>query len=1409
MDEYHHWKNRFEIHINGVDTNLWMMIENGYQKVLSEDGTPVLVSLLSEQQRKDYDLEKKAYAILSQAISREIFHQFRQFTSSKSLWVALEQRHEGNASLKAINAKAIKKEFDNFMYIGNESLDDLFERFYHLMSELHAHEIKTTKEEKVQCMADALPPKWDSFLMVLKQNNTLETIDINEFLQKLREQEVMNKWKLKRGVQAQDPSLYYSTSTQQNAPLQTAFVSNMSNVSASQSSTAHALVSSSSVPQQGNTASTPPPSPIKLQTDNFDKVTIEVAKEHMALLSTVVNSYDSLVAGQVGNSHLTAEDYAQIDKDEMDRIDIMWALASAVRRARDYVKRTGKTLEGNKDTTYGFDLSAVVCFNCGEKGHFARQCEKPKQTGNRNPFNNRQSQPKPQNQNTETNLVPVTLAQDKDTSSGTKAMVVQTDETVDWSFKFEADGSSGDRAYMAKAVEINEESDSDAEREIASESSSDEDDTSSNSSGFTAENEEKSSVVSSSQSTADVDDNNSSSESTCSCAFMVKTSTGIQVNSDSFESESESQPCLICDELEKKVETLKRKKNAGFGYKNCPPPVLNTMVNTPDDNPIIDFKCVDGMVEEWDEDDDECPTRGLGHKNSSAPQNDSIGISKSASENVFKIKQTNCRPSHPTTSDQKSQVTKSSIKKVNFVKAGESVQSNKSLSSAELKEAKAGGSKTHQSENQYRSPRLVERRYCFECGIQGHVVVNCPYLQKPSKRVNHFPENKQKFLKSKSNSFTQQQVHQKKVKQKMHDLLVSDSSSTPVQIVKQSTVYHKQSLHKQHVWKAKSDDASDDCTSKSNGCSKSPQVQWMDCTVIDETGKPKTVVLYNPISNNWIIDSGASRHMTGNLALLFDVRNIKGGYVSFAGDKCGFISAQGTLSNGAVSFEKVNFVKQLDNNLLSVSQICDKEFKVLFDDKHCYILKKEFMIPEDMVVMSAPRVNDLYILDMSQASSSVSTASCFVSKATEKDSILWHKRMGHLSLRKMNHLVHKNLVEGVTVKSFHLPDVCVSCKKGKQTKKSHKHKSQHSITIPLELLHMDLFGPINRKSIAGDLYCLVVTDEYSRYSWVMFLKEKSETFEYVEILITKLESLYKLKVRRIRSDNGTEFKNHLMETFCQKLGIHHEFSAPYVPQMNGVAERKNRTLIEAARTMLADSNLPVQFWNEAIANACYTLNRVLVVKRHDKTCFELLHRRKPNLQYLEPFGAPCTMLKKDAHGKFNEKVEEGYFLGYSTPNKRVYNKASGNVEEWYHVDVQKYTSPAAGKGLPWMFDYEELFASFNLPPECSDEEVAVQMMYDAQNAPDEHVQPTPSSADIPESSNNTQVTQDDDSSSSSEYEGSRQEIDQVIEDPSHDVVQLSDDVSHSVAIEQSITNLDQTVEVPAHPVGRIDRIHPQ
>ena len=135
-----------------------------------------------------------------------------------------------------------------------------------------------------------------------------------------------------------------------------------------------------------------------------------------------------------------------------------------------------------------------------------------------------------------------------------------------------------------------------------------------------------------------------------------------------------------------------------------------------------------------------------------------------------------------------------------------------------------------------------------------------------------------------------------------------------------------------------------------------------------------------------------------------------------------------------------------------------------------------------------------------------------------------------------------------------------------------------------------------------------------------------------------------------------------MEVFCNERGILQQFSYLYVPQMNAVVERKNRTLIEGVRTMLADSMLPLQFGNEVIVNACHTLNRVLLVMRHGKSCFELLHKRKPNLEDLEPFGAPCTLLKRTANSKFDEKAVVGYFLAYNVTKKRLFNKFCRLVE---------------------------------------------------------------------------------------------------------------------------------------------------
>ncbi|GJW80353.1 ribonuclease H-like domain-containing protein [Tanacetum coccineum] len=168
-------------------------------------------------------------------------------------------------------------------------------------------------------------------------------------------------------------------------------------------------------------------------------------------------------------------------------------------------------------------------------------------------------------------------------------------------------------------------------------------------------------------------------------------------------------------------------------------------------------------------------------------------------------------------------------------------------------------------------------------------------------------------------------------------------------------------------------------------------------------------------------------------------------------------------------------------------------------------------------------------------------------------------------------------------------------------------------------------------------------------------KELCNAFEKLmhEIYVLLLDTKFKdHKVKVIRCDNGTEFKNKEMNQFCKMKGILRQFSIARTPQQNGVAERRNMTLIEAARTMLADSKLPTTFWAEAVNTACYVQNRVLVVKPHNKTPYELFHGRTPTLSFMRPFGCPVTILNTIDHlGKFDGKADEGFFVGYSLNSK--------------------------------------------------------------------------------------------------------------------------------------------------------------
>ncbi|GJV80632.1 putative ribonuclease H-like domain-containing protein [Tanacetum coccineum] len=251
------------------------------------------------------------------------------------------------------------------------------------------------------------------------------------------------------------------------------------------------------------------------------------------------------------------------------------------------------------------------------------------------------------------------------------------------------------------------------------------------------------------------------------------------------------------------------------------------------------------------------------------------------------------------------------------------------------------------------------------------------------------------------------------------------------------------------------------------------------------------------------------------------------------------------------------------------------------------------------------------------------------------------------------------------------------------------------------MLHMDLFGPTNVKSLMRTSYCLVVTDDFSRFSWVFFLTTKDETSGILKTFITEIENQLDHKVKVIRCDNGTEFKNSIMNQFCEMKGIKREFSVARTPQQNGVAERKNRTLIEAARTMLVDSKLPTTFWAEAVNTACYVLNRVLVIKPHNKTPYELIRGRPPLIDFMKPFGCPVTILNTRDHlGKFDGKADEGYFVGYSVVSKamRVFNQRTRIVEETLNIRFLENTPNVKGNGPDWLFDVDSLSISMNYVP---------------------------------------------------------------------------------------------------------------
>ncbi|GJR99192.1 integrase, catalytic region, zinc finger, CCHC-type containing protein [Tanacetum coccineum] len=423
----------------------------------------------------------------------------------------------------------------------------------------------------------------------------------------------------------------------------------------------------------------------------------------------------------------------------------------------------------------------------------------------------------------------------------------------------------------------------------------------------------------------------------------------------------------------------------------------------------------------------------------------------------------------------------------------------------------------------------------------------------------------------------------------------------------------------------------------------------------------------------WYLDSGCSKHMTGDRSRLRNFVKKFIGTVRFGNDHFGAIMGYGDYVIGESVISRVYYVEGLGHNLFSVGQFCDSDLEVAFRKHSCYVRDTD-----GVELIKGSRGSNLYTISIEDMLKS--SPICLLSKASKNKSWLWHRRLNHLNFGTINDLARKDLVRGLPRLKFEKDHLCSACQLGKSKKHTHKPKTENTNLEVLNTLHMDLCGPMRVQTINGKKYILVIVDDYSRFTWVKFLRSKDETPEVVIKFLKQIQVGLNKTVRNIHTDNGTEFVNKDLTDYYECVGIFHQKTVPRTPQQNGVVERQNRTLVEAARTMLIFSKAPMFLWAEAVATACYTQNRSLIHTRHCKTPYELVHDKKPDLTFFRVFGALCYPTNDNEDlGKLQPTADIGIFVGYAPSRKgyRIYNKRTRRIMETIHVQFDELTEQMA------------------------------------------------------------------------------------------------------------------------------------
>ncbi|GJV97198.1 putative ribonuclease H-like domain-containing protein, partial [Tanacetum coccineum] len=1276
LGEYEMWEIRIKQYFQIQDYALWEVIENGNSWV------PIPVT--APESGPSTALKMTVPSTTEEKICKKN---------------DLLKRFGGNDATKKTQKALLKQQYENFNATSSESLDSIFNRLQKLVSRLAILGVDTPPEDLNVKFLRSLPSEWDTHVVVWMNKPDFETMGLDDLYNNFK----IVEQKVKRTVAAY------------NADKNLAFLTTSSSSSTNSINTVNTGVSTGNT--KVNTAST------ETSTASFSDATV------YAFLST-----------QPQGSQLVHEDLEQLHDDDLEEMDLKWNMALLSMRARKFYQRTGRKIIIDGSSTAGYDKSKVECFNCHKMGHFARECRAPRSKDNRN-----------WNQGSSSKAVRIEDASEK-------AMCAIDGAGFDWSDMAE-DEIQANMALMAFTDSEVSNDKSCLQNYEALKKQYDDllvklDDT-----AFKAATYKRGLSILEAQVVKYKESKVLFSEEIALLKRsvghkdylmgLVKTELekvkeekeGFEFKLAKFEKSSKDLDDLLASQV-----TDKSKR--GFGYTAVPSPhplILNRP--TPLDlsySGLEEFKQPE--VNEYGPRDSSLkPTTVCDRESNNSKENtddsltqqpktvtktssvvSSLNVDKDWKEKFFhpanhvrveepkKARENTDAPIiEDWVSDDEEEV--ESIPKeekkadVPTATKKESVKtvkpSRRTVRYAEMYRSQRPRG-NQRSWNGQKSDQLgcnfvFQNKACFICGNFDHIQYNCPNAYKHMVPRAVLMRTGLKTVKNAKPLSTVRSVNTVRPfsTARFVNTVRSYNTAHPkptVSCARPKTHFQNQAQRPfyKNTTLTKRSNIQNINTAKQAVNTVRPNVNTVRARGFNASN--------SQLNEKGFVDSGCSRHMSGNIAHLSDFKEFDGGYVTFGGGaNGGRITGKGTIKTDKLDFEDVYFVKELKFNLFSVSQMCDKKNYVLFTDSECLVLSPNFKLPdESQVLLKIPRQNNMYSFDMKNIVPK-DGLTCLVAKATSEESMLWHRRLGHVNFKNINKLVKDNLVRDLPLKRFENDQTCVACLKGKQHRASCKTKAFCPSTKPLFMLHMDLFGPTFVSSLMHKKYCLVVTDDFSRFSWVFFLSTKDETSEILKNFIKEIENLVDKKVKIIRSDNGTEFKNHVMDEFCREKGIKREYSVARTPQQNGVAERKNRTLIEAARTMLADSKLPTTFWAEAVSTACYVQNRVLVVKPHNKTPYELFRGIKPAIGFMKPFGCHVTILNTlDKLGKFDGKSDEGFFVGYSLSSKafRVYNIRTRKVQENLHVGFLENKPMLEGNGPKWLFDLDSLTQSMNYVP---------------------------------------------------------------------------------------------------------------